>query len=496
MDAGLPALVVVVPLLSALLLGLVGRWWRGAAPVFLLGATGFACAGSIRLLWRAAQLPPGESLVYAMGAWPAPTGIVYVVDRLNGIVLTMVASVAFLVAVWMIRPVGREIREAARISYAVVMLLFVTGLLGITITGDVFNLYVFLEIASITAYVLVAMGRRRQALYAGFSYLVVGSIGATFILLGIGHLYMATGSLTMSDIAARLPAQYVAHPSVVLTAFGFLTAGLAMKMALFPLHGWQPAAYTFAPSTSSVLLAATATKVAAYAFYRFAFGVFGLDFLQLHFPALRDGVVVMAAAAIVVGPLMAVRQDDMKRLLAYSSVGQIGYIMLGVVLLNAEGLTGGILHFWNHAAAKAALFCAAGVLVYHTGRARVSDLAGLGRVAPFTGTALTVAGCSLVGVPLTAGFLSKLYLATGALAAGRWFLVPVLLFSSILTAVYVWRFVQLVWFTPPPEPRTIPDEVPWSMRLPALALAAACIVFGTTSLSVDLARRAAEAILG
>jgi multicomponent Na+:H+ antiporter subunit D len=300
----------------------------------------------------------------------------------------------------------------------------------------------------------------------------------------------------MSDVAARLPTQYAAHPSVVLTAFAFLTAGLAMKMALFPLHGWQPGAYTFAPSSASVLLAATATKVAAYAFYRFAFGVFGAAFLTLHFPALRDGLVVMAAAAIVVGPLMAVRQDDMKRLLAYSSVGQIGYIMLGVVLLNTEGLVGGVIHFWNHAAAKGGLFCAAGVLVYATGRARVADLAGLGRTAPWTGAALTACGCSLVGVPLTGGFLSKLYLATGALAAGRWVLVPVLLFSSLVTAVYVWRFIQLVWFTPPPEKPVIEGEAPWSMRIPALVFAAACLVFGTTSLSVDLARQAAEAILG
>jgi multicomponent Na+:H+ antiporter subunit D len=494
-DAHLPVLVIVVPLIAALLIPLVTRVWRGGGWWIVTGALAFSCYGAIRLLTRVAGGPIDGVIEYAMGGWAAPAGIEYVIDRLNGVVLTMVAAVGVISAVYMRRSMPKEIAPSARNSYYTVFLLCATGFLGITITGDVFNLYVFLEIASITSYVLIGMGRKREALYAGYSYLIVGSIGATFILLGIGHLYMQIGTLEMADIAA----QFSAHPelydsSVVRTSFAFFTVGLAIKMALFPLHGWQPSAYARAPAAASLFIAATSTKVSAYVFYRMAFSVFGPGFLEVALPAIRDGVLVMAAAAIVAGPLMAIRQVDLKRLLAYSSVGQIGYIMLGVVLLDVDGLTGGIIHFWNHAAAKGALFCVAGALVYRTGASTVSGLAGMGRTAPWTSAVVTIAGCSMVGVPLTAGFLSKWYLGAGALESGRWFLVPVLLLSSLLTAVYVWRLVQLVWFAPKDTVPQVDREVPWSMRAPALVLAAACLVFGLTSISVDIAHDAAVAL--
>jgi multicomponent Na+:H+ antiporter subunit D len=223
--------------------------------------------------------------------------------------------------------------------------------------------------------------------------------------------------------------------------------------------------------------------------------VFGVAFVTTRLPVVRDGILVMAVSSIVVGPILAVRQEDMRRLLAFSSVGQIGYVVLGVVLLNRDGVTGGVLHFWSHAAAKGALFAVAGALVYHTGSSRVADLAGLGRRAPWTGAVLTVAGLSLVGVPLTAGFLSKIHLAMGALEARAFVVVPALLFSSLLTAIYVGRMVSLVWFAPPGPTPAVPSEVPWSMRLPSLVLAGACVLLGTTPLGVAVARGAAEALL-
>ena len=487
----LPVLIVMVPLFAGLFATLLGRLHRGIVWPLAVAALAFSCYGSIAMLVDVAQT--GVALTYEFGKWPAPTGIGYRVDLLNAIVLVMIASAGLLSAVWMRRPLEAELPETGHKSYVAVFLLCCAGFLGITITADIFNLYVFLEIASITSYVLIGIGKRRQALYAGYSYLIVGSIGATFILLGIGHLYMRTGSLGMADILS----QFEADPSLyalsdVRTAFAFFTVGLAIKMALFPLHGWQPSAYTHAPSPSSLFIASTSTKVSAYAFYRIAFGVFGLAFLTKGLPQVREAVLLMASAAIVIGPLLATRQGDLKRLLAYSSVGQIGYIMLGVVLLNVDGLTGGIIHFWNHAAAKGALFCVAGALVYRTGSARVEDLAGMGRRAPWTSAVLTVAGCSMVGVPMTAGFLSKWFLAAGALEADYVFVVPVLLASSALTAIYVWRVLQLVWFAPADVEPRVTAEVPWSMRLPSLVLAAACLIFGLGPWSVDLARDAAH----
>ncbi len=490
----LPVLVVVVPLLTALLVPLLARIWRGTGAGLLVAALGFSTWGATRLLLDVLQ--SGE-IVYELGGWAAPAGIPYVIDRLNAMVLLMVAAAGFLTSIWMWQSVKREIAPAGQRSYNTVFLLFATGLLGITITGDIFNLYVFLEIASITSYVLIAMGRNRQALYAGFSYLILGSLGATFILLGIGHLYMATGTLAMADVAEKLQQPGMYDSTVVRTAFAFFTVGLAMKMALFPLHGWQPAAYTHAPSGASLFIAATSTKIAAYAFYRVSFKIFGANFLLEALPVMQDAILVLCVCAIVIGPLMALGQDNLKRLLAYSSVGQIGYIMLGVVLFEGNpdhvaGPTGGLMHFWNHAAAKGALFCVAGVLVYRTGSAKVSNLAGLARKAPWTAGVATVAACSMIGVPLTAGFWSKFHLAHGALQTGRPIIVVVLLISSLLTAVYCWRILSLIWFAPAEDEAAVTEEAPWSMRIPSLVLGAACVLLFFFPVHYEIARQAVE----
>jgi len=494
MDRAMPALVIVIPLLTAILTALAGRWWRRHAWPAALLSTAFAAAGAIRILWRTVH---EGVVVYEMGGWPVPTGIPYRCDRLNGIVLTMVACVAFLAVLWMRRSVQREIRKAGQASYYAIVLLFTTGFLGITITGDVFNLYVFLEIASITSYVLVAMGRRREGLFAGYQYLILGSIGATFVLIGIGHLYMATGSLAMTDIQALLSGALDQYPSVVHTSFAFITVGLAIKMALFPLHSWQPGAYTHAPSSASLLMAATATKVAAYAFYRFAFTVYGTDYVTARLPQVLDGVMIMAAAAMVVGPLFAVRQDNLKRMLAYSSVGQIGYVVLGATLANESGMTGSITHFWNHAASKGALFAVAGVVVLRAGSPHIDNLRGMGRRAPWTAAAMTAAALSLVGVPLTGGFVTKYYLAQGALEAGHAVLLPFILVSSLLTAVYMWRCLQRVWFAEADVVPPVSREAPPTMRLATVVLGAACLVFGIFAwIPVDIAAAAARALLG
>ena len=499
MDAALPALVVMVPLLAAILVATVGRYWRGAGwPVALL-ATAFSAVGAVRLLMRAAT---GEEIVYSLGGWLAPTGIEYRVDQLNGLVLTMVACVAFLAVLWMLRSVRREIREAGHNSYYAIVLLFTSGMLGITITGDVFNLYVFLEIASITAYVLVGMGRRREAFFAGYTYLILGSIGATFVLIGIGHLYQATGSLAMADIAVLIPEALASRPSVVHTAFAFIVIGLALKMALFPLHAWQPGAYTHASSSASFLLAATATKVAAYAFYRMAFTVFGVEYVTGRLPEfidgalMMDGLLVLSAAAMVVGPLMAVRQDNLKRMLAYSSVGQIGYIVMGATLATKMAMTGSLSHFWTHAASKGALFAVVGIVVLRAGSPHIDNLKGMARRAPWTAVAMTLAALSLVGIPLTGGFITKYYLAVGALDAGRPVLLVFILLSSLLTAIYMWRCLQRVWFADEDEEPKVRAEAPWTMRIPTLVLAIACLVLGIFAfLNVDIAGAAADAFL-
>ena len=225
-------------------------------------------------------------------------------------------------------------------------LLCLAGLLGVTITGDAFNIFVFLEISSLSSYILISLGRQPMALTAAYRYLVLGTIGATFYLIGVGLLYQATGTLNIADLAVRVAE--VGDSRSVRASFGFMTVGLGIKLALFPLHVWLPNAYAYAPSVSSAFLAATATKVSIYVLVRVFFTIFGPNYSFETMP-LEVVLLPLAVSAMFVGSLVAIFQDDVKRMLAYSSVAQIGYMIVGICLVSVIGLTGGLLHLFNHA---------------------------------------------------------------------------------------------------------------------------------------------------
>lgn len=506
----LPALVIVTPLLFALIIPIAGMINRALCWVIAIAIT-FACLlMSISLLDTVINT---GRISYHLGAWDPPWGIEYVIDYLNGFVLVIVSFIFFMVTIYARKSVAHEInKEKIPTFYSIYMLLF-TGLLGITITGDIFNLYVFIEIASLTAYTLVAMGKKRRALMAGYNYLILGTIAATFILLGIGYLYMVTGSLNMADLREILPGLY--HSKVVLTAFAFLTVGLSIKLALFPLHIWLPNAHSECPSVMSAMLAAAFLKVNVYALLRIMFTVFKVEFDLEVVPVTRI-LLVLSCIAIIAGSVLAIAQTKIKRMLAYSSVGQMGYIVLGAALINKIAMTGGIIHLLNHALMKSTLFLVAGAIVYKTGIEDISGLRGLGKKMPFSMAAFTIGSLSMIGTPLTVGFISKWYLAIGALKAGMWFIVPVILLSSLLTAVYFWRVIEAIYFKPAvsaqrsevslygdyatgnPQPAArYRDEAPPGMLIPILILAGLCIFFGiAASIPLSVAEKAANMLLG
>lgn len=495
LTANLPILVIIIPLISAIIIPLAARLERSFAWIIAVAATFLSFLSALFLL--NAVMETGR-ISYWLGGWEPPWGIEYAVDHLNGFVLVVVTFIAFVVAVYAKRSVAREIApEKVPFFYAVYML-FVAGLTGVSITGDVFNLYVFIEITSLSTYTLIAMGRRRDALIASFNYLILGTIAGTFILIGVGYLYMVTGTLNMADLSKLLPGLY--YSTAVRTAFAFFTVGLSLKIALFPLHIWMPMAYTEAPSAVSAIVAATATKVSAYVLIRIMFTVFSVEFNVEVLPVTTI-LLMLSSVAIIAGSVLAIAQTNIKRMLAYSSVGQIGYIVLGAALVNRLAMTGSLMHILNHALMKGTLFMVAGAVVYMTGTAEISGLRGMGRRMPFTMAAFTIGALSMIGVPLTVGFVSKWYLALGAIRAGMWYLVPVILVSSLLTAVYFWRIVEGIYFAPvevhserPAEGR---DEAPAMMVLPTLALAVLCIVFGILAfIPVSVADLAARMLLG
>ena len=486
----LPALQVVVPLLAAPLCVVLRRTAVTHAVAFAASWAAFAI--SILLLVQVLD-SPGGVISYELGGWAPPWGIEYRIDPLNAYVMLIVSAIGAVVITYAGPSVAREVAEPQRYLFYTSYLLCLSGLLGVTVTGDAFNVFVFLEISSLSSYILISVGATPKALTAAYRYLIFGTIGATFYLIGVGLLYQMTGTLNMADLAQRVPP--LAGNRTILVAFAFIAVGVGMKAALFPLHIWLPNAYAYAPSVVSAFLAATATKVAVYVLIRVYLTIFGAEF---SIAGMGIGYVFMpfAIAAIFVGSAVAIFQPDVKRMLAYSSVAQVGYILLGFGIATALGVTAGILHLFNHALMKGSMFLALGCVFYRTGAVTIESMHGLAGRMPWTTAAFVGGGLGIIGVPLTAGFISKWYLVTAALERGWWWLAALILLSSLLAIVYVWRVVEAAYFRPAPAGAPT-GEAPLLMLVPTWALVAANVYFGLdTRLSVGVAERAAAALMG
>jgi multicomponent Na+:H+ antiporter subunit D len=432
---------------------------------------------------------------YELGGWSMHWGIEYHVDIVNAFVLLVVTTIASVVLLYARQSVLGELYKGRIPLFYAIYMLCLGGMLGVTISGDVFNLFVFMEISALSSYTLIALSQERRALTSAYQYLIMGTIGATFLLIGIGLMYIMTGTLNMRDLAEALPA--VAGTRTIETAFAFIVVGISIKLALVPLHLWLPNAYAYAPSAVTAFIASTATKVAFYVLLRFLFTIFGVGFAFSNM--LLGGIfLVLALLAIFAGSTAAIFQDNVKRMLAYSSIAQIGFMILGVSFATTTGVGAAILHLFNHAIMKAALFLALGCVFYRLGSVNITDIRGLGREMPWTMAAFVIGGLSLVGMPLTVGFISKWYLVLGALEQGWWPVAAAVLLASLLTLVYVWRVVDAAWLRAPAAQRqTVATEAPTGMLLPLWALILANLYFGIdTSLSVGVAMQAADWLLG
>jgi multicomponent Na+:H+ antiporter subunit D len=464
--AHLPILPVLLTLTGALLVPIVALASRRAVGPVAVGAV---AAAGLAALAGVAEVAGGAVHRYAVAGWPPPWGIELVLDPLSAFTAAAIACVSAVSLAGAGPSVRAAFGDTAPRFYALALVVL-TGLLGITASGDLFNIFVFLEIAAIASYALVASGAA-PGLAAGFRYLVLGTVGASFYLLGVGLLYVLTGTLNMADLAARLPA--VAHSTPFAGGVGFIVVGLAIKVALFPLHGWLPDAYTHAPPPVAALLPAVATKAPAYALARTMLYVVRPEELPV-----AAALTWAGAGAVVIGGVFALRQTDARRLLAYSSVSQMGYIVLGVGLANTAALTGAYLHVLNHAIMKASLFLALGALLLS---ARGPSLSALARLTPrpLVAACMVVAALSMVGVPPAGGFFSKWYLLQGAVEAGQPLLVAAILLGSLLAAVYMYRLTEAVWLAPADGGEDAgPTRTPPATLAALLVLAAATLAVG------------------
>lgn len=469
-----PVLIAMLPLTAALLSPLLSRMNRNLGKWLVITAIGasFFCAVNVLL----DTLRVG-TIHYWMGNWPPPFGIEFVMDPLNASLAVLVTFVSFMVAIYG-APFFKNDHWLNLGGYYTLYGLLTTGLVGMICTGDVFNLYVFLEITSLAGYGLIALGGKKSTL-AAFRYLLIGTIGASLYLLGIGYLYGVTGTLNMADMAERI-IPLLDSPAVYL-AVGMFVVGFGIKMALFPLHGWQPDAYTYAHPAAAALIAGIMGKVPAYAILRFFFYVFGAGSFVV-----GKGLEIMgllACAGIIFGSIMAIGQKDFRRMLAYSSVAQIGYIVVGMAIGNVYALIGAILHIINHAFMKSSLFMVIGGIQYRFGETKIDKFGQLCKKMPLTMMVFVIAALSMVGLPPTAGFFSKWYLVLGAMETGQYLYILVIIISSLLNAVYFFRIIENVFMRPEESLQEVHKpkgkmELPWQMLVPILVIGLGVLVLG------------------
>jgi multicomponent Na+:H+ antiporter subunit D len=513
-----PVLLIVLPIVAAvgpLVAGLVrpDTGWP-IAVLALVGELGLAG-------WLAVDvLPAGNArgrFVHRLGNYGTvdagstsyEIGIELVADELSVLVVVLIAAVSL-----GILAVSRRAGPRGNAVYSAYLLL-TGGLMGVALTGDLFNLFVFLEITGLSTYTLVASDRSGEAAVASLQYLIVGTIGASLYLIGVAYLFVATGTLNMADVATVLadPAfaegPLYAEPTV-LAGFGFIATGLFVKAAIFPLHTWQPGAYAAAPDSVTAYISALVSTLGAYAFARIALTVFRPAFFDAT-PRAADAVLVLASISIVAGAGLAVTQDELKRLFAYSSVSQFGLIVaaIGVAVHPAASADravvagasaaewaaiGAVVHLIGHALLKGGLFVAVGAIARETGARRLSEYEGLGTRAPLLSGGIAILGLALVGVPPAVGFLGKWYIALGAVGAGLGPVAVVSLVSTLLTLAYVARLLERLYFTPaettthedPPAPHPANGGVATDGGSQSASLGALVIVGLATVLVVAL----------
>lgn len=476
MSQHFPVLIVLLPLSAALLSPLFSYLHRQAgkwiAILSLFGA--FLC--SVGLLLQV-MANGGEAIHYWMGDWMPPLGIEFVVDPINGVIVTMITFVALCSAIYS-TPFLKKNNWLYMGGYYTLMALLCVGLSGMTLTGDAFNLYVYLEIASLSGYGLIALGGNKGTL-AAFRYLLIGTIAASLYLLALGFMYSMTGSLNMADLSVLL--QDKMDSPLIIMSIALLIAAFGIKAALFPFHGWQPDAYTYSHPGAAPLISGVMSKVPAYAMLRFFFYLFGAQHLFVQHGLTVVGI--LGALGIILGSVMAIAQDDFRRMLAYSSVAQIGYIGVGLAIGSFYGLIGAVLHIINHAFMKGSLFMVIGGVRYRFGEVSISKLGQIGKKMPFTVFTLVVAALAMIGIPPTGGFFSKWYIMLGAMQTEQYIYVAVLVISSLLNAVYFFRVLENVFINPDPglkelNPPTGKLELPLQMLIPIVVFGIAILALG------------------
>jgi len=434
----IPILIITLPLLLTPILLLI----RKINIVYVLTLV-ISLINIILILTLGIEVYNNGNIIYELGGWPAPIGIRLNADLLSCYFLTFINVISFLCLVSSNNIIKHQIHEDNLYLFYISWLLCNIGFSGIVLTDDIFNLFVFLEISSLSSYFLISQANYKGSLLAAIQYLFIGSIGAVFILLAIGILYAHTGTLNMHDLAMKI-GQAKFSKSIIFS-LGLLLAGIGIKSALFPLHGWLIKTYAYAPSIVTTYFSGTSTKIGIYILLR----VF-LDILNsispLEYYKLAQFILFISLLGVFLSTFYAVKQQEVKKMLAYSSVAQLGYIIIAIMLLIPDGLTASLIHVVNHSIIKTGLFLIIAIIFINNQNVMIEDLSGLGKKYPILMSCFVVLGFGLIGLPITSGFISKWYLVTAMLKSEYWYFTFIVLLTSFMTLFYVWALIEKIYF--------------------------------------------------
>ena len=456
---------VVVPLLGAFLISLMGKKIKmvpdllgNLAPLILLILSGIAVY----------FVNTYGILVYKVGGWVPPIGIAMVLDGLTAFMLVTVNIVAFLVAMYSVNYMERF---TSKWQFYTLFLLMLTGMNGLIISGDMFNLFVFLEISAVASYALVAFSTEKHELEAAFKYGVMGTIGSLLILLGIVFLYSYTSTLNMADMANVLAEK--GPGNIVLMVTVLFLMGFGLKSALVPFHAWLPDAHPSAPAPISAMLSGVLIKsLGIYALCRIFYNVIGIT------PEVSSILMFFGALSMVVGVFLAIGQWDLKRLLAYHSISQIGYVVLAIGIGTPLAILGGLFHLFNHSMFKSLLFLNSGAVEYATGTRDLKEMGGLMKRMPVTGTTTLIASMSIAGIPPFNGFWSKLIIIIAAVQAGKFGYAFWAVLASVLTLASFMKVMKYGFFGKLRDNLATVKEVPLFMKLSISLFACICVIGG------------------
>ncbi|NLC12294.1 MAG: monovalent cation/H+ antiporter subunit D family protein [Firmicutes bacterium] len=469
----LPVIIVALLLLAAFLEPIVYRHKKSWAAPLVIASMAFFALSSLYLMAAVNYHGPFN---YYLGGWAPPFGIELEIDYLAVFLLLTFSVIGLIAIVYGLQDLKHGLKDEVLGWYFTLYLLLMASMAGISVTNDLFNMYVFVEISAISACAIISIKESRECIEASLKYLILSTLGSGCILLATAMLYMITGHLNIGYLNDVLPRVMSHYPNNILISLGFFVVGYGVKAALFPLHVWLPDAHTAAPSPSSAVLSGLVIKVYAAAFLKVFLKAYPRE-IFLEIPVMEI-VLFLSVLAILYGSIVAMVQEDIKKMLAYSSIAQIGYVFLGFSLMGQRAVAGGLLHIFNHAMMKSMLFLAAGIIIYSTGIRRIRDMKGLGVKLPLTMGAFTIGALSMVGIPGTNGFISKWQLALGALDLGRPIIVVVILLSSLLNCLYYMPIVINAFFGVKGEPELEIGKVPGVMLYSILFLGFGIIFFG------------------